>query len=135
MVSQSGTLRWTFPQSVPHTSQPLLLLFPPLCRLRPPDVTQQLLRVILDAFCKDHVKYPQHLTGYRHHQLHLFERVFLLRPVILLYLPELCILSHQQYRGLVQHIPPAFPSTVADTAFSIMLALIICHNGISCKLP
>ena len=119
-ASLTGALRRTFPQPVPHTSQPFLswldsapgtvcrrlsptltgyylFLFPLLCRLylRPPDAAQQLLRVIPDTFCKDYIKYPQHLAGYRHYGLHLFERVLFPRPVILVYLPELCILPRQ----------------------------------------
>ncbi len=158
-VSLTGTLRRTFPQTVPHTFQPFLswldsapgsvsrrlspaltgyclFRFQLLCRLYlwPPDVARQPLRVILDAFGKDRVKYPQRLTGYRHHRLHLFERVLLPRPVILVYLPKLCVLSHQRYSGLVQHIPQAFPPPVTDTAFSVMLARIICHDGISRQL-
>ena len=35
--------------------------------LRPPDITQQLLRGIPDTLGKDRIKYPQYLTGYRHH--------------------------------------------------------------------
>ena len=91
-ASLTGALRRTFPQPVPHISQPFLswldsapgtvcrrlsptltgyclFLFPLLCHLylRPPDVAQQLRRVILDTFCKNREKYPQHLTCHRHH--------------------------------------------------------------------
>ena len=51
-----------------------------------------------------------------------------------MYLPKLCILSHQRYRGLIQYISQTFPPTVADPAFPIMFSGIIRHNGISCQL-
>ena len=122
MVTGPAPCGGRFDQPVPHVSQPslswpgsapggvcqklspavagyCLFLFLLLCSLylRPPDIVWQLPGVILDTLGKNRVKDPQHLTCHRYHRLHLFERVLLPRPVILVYLAELCVLSHQRY--------------------------------------
>ena len=117
----------------PTVTGPCQFSYCPLCYpyLSSCDATQQLLRIIFYTFCKDCIKYPQYLAGYRHYKLHLFDRVLFPSPIIFMYLPEIRIFPNQRYLCLIQYISQAFPPTATDPAFSIVFARIICHDGIS----
>ena len=103
-------------------------------RFTPYDITQHLLSIIIYSFGQYRVKHPDQLTRNRYDRLHLLQRIPASRPVIVIDLSKLFILSYHRNRSFIQCISQALSSPVTDSAFSVMLTGTVCNNGLPCQL-